>query len=252
MDQMVKNRLDKEQSFHDERFGGDDGARKAVGKYYLINRHADDKYLQIASKYCYNKKLLEYGCGSGNASEQWMKQGAQLTGIDISPEGIKKAKQKNSNSEYKAEYFVMNAEKTDFENNSFDIIVGTGIIHHLDLINSYQELRRVLKDDGHAVFIEPLGHNPFINLYRALTPQMRTEDEHPLKMKDIKLLKKYFSYVQVEYFSLFTFFAVPFRNMAMFNSIYTFFKYIDKIVLNIPFLKRYAWTVVIHASSPKD
>ena len=41
------------------------------------------------------------------------------------------------------------------------------------------EINKVLKDDGEMVFLEPLGTNPLINLYRKLTPKSRSVDEHP-------------------------------------------------------------------------
>ncbi len=249
---MNTNRLEKEQSFHDKRFfEGEDSTRKKARKYYSINRYPRNRYVEIASKYCKGKKLLEYGCGAGSESEQWLKFGAILTGIDISPEGIKKATERIANTEYSADYFVWNAESTEFRDGSFDIVVGTAIIHHLDLSNSYQELSRILTKNGHAVFFEPLGHNPFTNLYRALTPQMRTADEHPLKLKDIRLLEQYFYNVEVEYFSLFTLLAVPFRNMFFFDKLYRFLRSIDKAVFLIPLINRYAWTAIIHASNPR-
>jgi len=248
---MNKNRLQKEQSFHDKRYEGDDSVRIKASKYYSVNKHARNRYVEIVSKYCKGKKLLEYGCGTGSGSEKWLKFGAILTGIDISPEGIKKAKERIANTEYNADYFVMNAESTEFDEGSFDIVFGIGIIHHLDLLNSYQELCRILNKDGHAVLVEPLGHNPFINLYRALTPQIRTEDEHPLKMEHIRLLKQYFYNVEVEYFCLFTLLAVPFRDMFFFDKLCDFLRSIDKAVFLIPFIKRYAWITIIHASNPR-
>ena len=33
----------------------------------------------------------------------------------------------------------MNVEKTEFNDNHFDVVVGTGIIHHLDLSKIYSE-----------------------------------------------------------------------------------------------------------------
>ena len=248
---MNTNRLEKEQSFHDKRFKGDDSERKEVGKYYSVNKNQNNRYIETISKYCKGKKLLEYGCGTGRESKKWLKLGAILTGIDISPEGIKKAKEKIVNTDYNADYFVMNAERTEFPDDSFDIAVGTGIIHHLNLLISYKELYRILKKNGHAIFAEPLGHNPFINLYRALTPQMRTEDEHPLSLEDIRLLNKYFHNVEIEYFSLFTLLAVPFRNMLFFDKLCSLLRNIDKAVFLVPFIKRYAWIAIIHASNPK-
>ena len=80
---------------------------------------------------------------------------------------------------------------------------------------------------------------------------MRTEDEHPLKQKDIKLLKQYFQNVEIEYFSLFTLLAVPFRNKFFFDQLYEFLRSIDMAVFLIPFFKKYAWSVIIHASNPR-
>ena len=97
-----------------------------------------NRYMEIVYKYCRGKKLLEYGCCTGSGSEKLLKFGAILTGIDISSKGIEKAKEKIANTEYDAEYFVMNAENTDFDEDSFDIVVGSGIIHHLDLLRTYQ------------------------------------------------------------------------------------------------------------------
>ena len=43
-----------------------------------------------------------------------------------------------------------------------------------------------LPSKGNLIFIEPLGTNPIINLYRKLTPKSRSKDEHPLINKDFK------------------------------------------------------------------
>ena len=69
--------------------------------------------------------------------------GVNLTGIDISSEAINKAKKLISNSGYKANHYIMNAEKSDFSNSDFDLIVGSGILHHLDINNAYKELSRI-------------------------------------------------------------------------------------------------------------
>jgi SAM-dependent methyltransferase len=210
-----------------------------------------ERYFEVVSELCEGKNLLEYGCGTGSASKHWLELGARVTGIDISEEAIKRAKENIENSGFDADYYVMDAEDTEFDDGSFDLVVGTGILHHLDLRRSYQELSRICNTSGHVVFAEPLGHNPLISLFRLLTPKMRTRDEHPLKLKDIALLNRYFKNVEFEYFSLFTLLSVPFRNMTSFDKINDFFRVIDKAAFSIPFLGRYAWMVVIHASNPR-
>ena len=63
---MDKKRLQNEQSFHNKRFVEDDVLRSNIKKYYSINKIAQEKYYDIISKNCKNKKLLEYGCGVGD------------------------------------------------------------------------------------------------------------------------------------------------------------------------------------------
>lgn len=247
---MNTGRLKDERDFHDNRFKGTD-PRVKIGKYYSANKHLNERYIELISNYCKGKKLLEYGCGSGIGSKRWMELGAEVTGIDISPEGIKAAQGAIANTDYKAEFYVMNAEDMKFDDNKFDIIIGTAIIHHLNLSNSYKELCRVLKKDGCVVFREPLGQNPLINLYRALTPQIRTRDEHPLMMKDIELLKEYFHSVETEFFSLFTLIVVPCRNMSFYDKLCGFLRKLDVAIFRIPFMRKFAWFVLIHANNPK-
>ena len=246
-----KNRLKREKEFHDQRFGGDDSERDNTIKYYATSLEMNDRFIEIIAGYCNNKKLLEYGCGTGKDSKKWIDLGAKLTGIDISSEGVKKATKIAQKNNSDAIYLVMDAEHTEFEDGSFDVVVGSGIIHHLNLKKSYQELARILKKDGHAVFSEPLGHNPIINLYRLLTPKMRTEDEHPLKISDIKLLEEYFHDVKIEYFSLFTLIAAPFHNRLFFARLCSLLRKIDKFLFLIPFIRRYAWLIIIDVSRPK-
>src|SRR3546814_9362268 len=80
----------------------------------------------------------------------------------------------------------MNAEAMTFPDDSFDLVFGSGIIHHLDIDRAFGEIARVLRPGGRAVFIEPLGLNPAIELYRRFTPSARTPAEHPLLRRDFR------------------------------------------------------------------
>ena len=243
---MTHDRIQREKYFHNERFGSNIELRKPVSKYYSSLKSHKYYYFEVIKKYCNGKKLLEYGCGTGNQTLSWINMGAIVTGIDVSSEGIKKAKEKALKDKLEVNYFVMDAEKTSFKNNSFDIVVGTGILHHLNLNNSFSEIARILDKDGHAIFLEPLGYNPFINCFRKLTPSMRTIDEHPLRKDDLTLASEQFDYIEKRYFHLFTILAVPFRNTRMFSFILNFLTSIDNRVMSIlPGIRKYAWIVVL-------
>lgn len=49
---------------------------------------------------------------------------------------------------------------------------------------------RMLKANGKAIFIEPLGHNMFINAFRKLTSSRRTLTEKLITYDDVKLLEE--------------------------------------------------------------
>ncbi len=73
-------------------------------------------------------------------------------------------------------YLQMDAEQLAFRDQSFDLVVGEAILHHLDLERCFAKISRILQPAGVAVFIEPLGHNPVLNWYRRQTPGLRTPD----------------------------------------------------------------------------
>jgi ubiquinone/menaquinone biosynthesis C-methylase UbiE len=203
---------------------------------------------------CQNKDILEYGCGLSSYSYFLARNGAlSAKAIDISDVAIEQAREKavQEGLQDKMEFLVMDAEKLEFGQDSFDLICGNGIIHHLDLNKAYAELSRTIKPDGIVVFTEPLGHNPLINLFRKLTPG-RTEDEHPLLVQDIELAKKYFNSVETTYFYLSTLALSPFRKLSFFQQMVKFTDGLDKALFRLfPFLKKHAWMIVIILKDPK-
>ena len=73
-------------------------------------------------------------------------------------------------------------------------------MHHLDLEKAFSETCRVLRKDGVLIFREPLGTNPLFQLYRALTPSARTDDERPFTFKDLSLMRSSFHFELVEWY----------------------------------------------------
>ena len=248
---MEVDRIEREKAFHDDRFEHED-PRKKVKKYYTVVQATKARFREKIIGLCEGKRVLEIGCGRGGTTSLWYKNGASyVAGIDISPEGIKKAKQTAEEKKLPIDYFDMNAEEMTFDDNSFDVIVGTGVIHHLELEKSYAELSRLLSNDGHAIFEEPLAHNPIVNFYRFLTPKLRTPDEHPLTMADIELAKKYFHVVDPEYYQMLSLGAFLFRDTRFFGPIRNALDSLDQFLFRgIPFLRRYAWVTLLHFSSP--
>lgn len=197
------------------------------------------------------KTVLEMGSGEGYYALQFARRGAKVTAVDISPESIRilqAAADRESLDNITA--VVANAEALEFPDDTFDLVYGSAILHHLDLAVVTPEICRVLKKGGKGVFVEPLGHNPLINLYRILTPSLRTPDEHPIVMKDFKIFRQYADKVSFRSFYLTTVFAMFWRfilpSERLFKSSFLLFEKTDRLLFSvIPLLKRFARTGLI-------
>ncbi|MBI2098814.1 class I SAM-dependent methyltransferase, partial [Candidatus Uhrbacteria bacterium] len=182
--------------------------------------------------------------------------GAEVVGIDISEVGITQARKeaKKRGLADKTEFYVMDAEATTFPDNTFDVICVSGVLHHLDRTKAFKEMARILKPTGAAIAAEPLAHNPVIQLYRKMTPHLRTEfeAEHILHAKkDVELARRYFDKIEIKFFHLATIAAVPFRKTPIFNHLLALGEKIDSILLKIPLIQRQAWQMVLTFREPK-
>jgi ubiquinone/menaquinone biosynthesis C-methylase UbiE len=245
-------RYEREREFHNHAFGaGCDVRAKAVGRFYSVST-SFVWYRRRLAELSPGRHILEYGCGPGSMAFELARRGSSVTGIDISSVAIELANSKaQASATENLAFLEMNAEELTFGPDRFDLICGSAILHHLDLSKAYSELARALRPEGNAIFIEPLGHNPLINLYRKLTPHLRTADEHPLLMKDLDLAKAYFRRVQLRFFQLQTFLAVPFRNTRFIRPLRQTLDAMDQALFRIfPPARKYAWQVIIELAEP--
>ena len=99
------------------------------------------------------KTVLEIGCSVGTDLSQFAKNGAIVTGIDLTEEGIKLAKKRFEVLGLQGTLMTADAENLPFPDNSFDIVYSFGVLHHTPntkhAINN--EVFRVLKPGGKAV-----------------------------------------------------------------------------------------------------
>jgi ubiquinone/menaquinone biosynthesis C-methylase UbiE len=247
----MDQRLERERQFHNLAFG--DNTREPTAKFYSIVGRSREFYIKTIEQLGQGKEVLEYGCGTGSYAFHLGRKNSRVTGIDISDIAIAQATDAALKLGLgdRVGFRLMNAEALKLSDGSFDLICGTGILHHLDLSKAFAEIRRVLKPSGYAVFVEPLGHNPLIEIYRRLTPGMRSQDEHPLRVADLELAKDYFGEVRAHYFHLNSLAAVPFRGLRNFPQMVDALDTADDVLFRIlPFARRFAWRVVLIISKP--
>jgi len=224
-------------------------------KFYSITRSSDDFVQGWIFEKGKGKKLLDYCCGNGGHSILLAKNGVYAVGIDISRTSIENAKSEavKQGVAPQTKFLVMDAEATDFSDNTFDAAACLGVLHHLDTDKAFKELARITKPEGQVICNEPIAYNPLFQLYRKLTPQLRTEWEmhHILSKKDIEKAKTYFGKVEMRFFHLATLGAVPFRNTPLFKPILKLAEVVDTVLLRIPLVQWLSWQIVFILSEPK-
>jgi SAM-dependent methyltransferase len=253
----TRKRIERE--FHNARFDTvESDNRTRLDKWYHAAcagmRAQDERVLQSVR----GARALEYGCADGRLSlleRDFARAARQFHGIDISDRAIEHARETAARlGHHHCRFDVMDAEQLAFDDGAFDVVYGRGILHHLDLERAFLEIQRVLAPGGSAIFYEPMGHNPLINRFRQLTPDLRTPDEHPLLVRDFELARHYFARVETRYFGLTTLGAVAitqdgprvearssFASLALMRAC----EAVDDWVLQLPGVGPNAWMVLL-------
>ncbi|PIP81583.1 MAG: hypothetical protein CO113_14190 [Elusimicrobia bacterium CG_4_9_14_3_um_filter_62_55] len=270
MEKLMKDRKEEEAAFHDrvrddrveQRWSPEaetatqDNPLWSNFKYYAIERKSLDFYRNWLTTNVKNKKVLDFGCGNGEESIFVAKAGGFPTGIDISETAVSNSRKQAlaSGVDEQTTFALADGESLQFANDTFDLAMEYGVLHHIDLDKAMAEIARVLKPSGKMICTEALGHNPIIHLYRKLTPTIRTEWEvdHILRKKQFKIFDKYFGKIEMRFFHLATLAAVPFRRIPfVFRPLLRTLESVDALLLSLPWVKWQAWQTVFILSDPK-
>jgi len=241
-----------------KRLSDDEFEKKYSNKRVYKVSDLSFKYLEkILIQHGKGKVCLDYCCGLGNTSKNLYRYGAtKVFGIDIAENEVKTARKAVEEAGFDSTGIIVgDAENTPFNQDQFDLAACIGVLHHLDCNKAFPELYRILKPGGKIIAFEALGYNPIIQLYRKLTPHLRTdwEKDHILTMKELKLAKQIFGNknVKVKYFHLFTLISLPFTNMFFFKPLLRFLELLDRIILKIPGVQLMAWQMVFTIEKSK-
>ena len=256
---MSKNTVQNEKDWHNKYYADgkypEDTIRGPLLKFYIATEYPNKifKNMQRVS----NLKVLDIGCGRGlEKAKGFISRNCSYTGIDISESCINANKKDASDQNLNAIYLVEDAnEISSLKNNKYDLIIITGTLHHLELKKALPTIRSLTKEEtGIVLMFEPMGTNFFINIFRLLTPNLRSPDEHPLTFKDINLIRKYFSHTNYELHTItslltFPFGFIKFKPIKKIGIILSLlFGKFDRYVLGkLPIINLLSWSVIIRA-----
>ena len=106
--------------------------RNIVIKYFAIKSNS----LKVLK----GLKILDVGCGGGISSEPFARMGAKVTGIDLSSELIRVAKQHSIKMNLNIEYLHRNIKTIVDENKKYDVVVALELLEHVNNLSNFCEL----------------------------------------------------------------------------------------------------------------
>ncbi len=202
-------------------------------------------------------ELLSYGCGQGANALRLAHLGFRVSGFDISDGNVGVANMLAEKYGYadRTAFTVQAAEALEYPSDSFDVVAGDNVLHHVDLEKAIPELHRVLKPGGVALFKDSL-QTPFRDRIRSNPPvtwilpvgvknRVRgthyrdTDDERPLNDGDFEIFRRHFPNTE----------AVKFRVLAVFGGVINNRPLLERcdyyMFKVLPFLRRFGDNVVV-------
>lgn len=217
------------------------------------------------------KRLLDVGCGLGEASVYFAMCGADVTATDLSPGMLAHTQALAAANQVTLTTVLSSSESFDVADGArFDIVYIGNALHHVDIPRTMAQLVAHLADDGVFVSWDPVAYNPLINIYRRIATAVRTADEHPLTLADIRQIRSHFATSTTRYFWLFTLTVFVLMVLQRRNPnrerfwktvvdegdrwawIYLPLERLDHWVLRwLPFLRPLCWNVVVVGRNPR-
>lgn len=173
------------------------------------------KILQFAD--LRDQEVLEIGCGDGRITSQLVGKAKRLVAIDPSPLNIAEAKENMESVGLR----IGSGECLEFPNESFDVILFALSLHHQDSRVTLREAKRVLRDHGRVVILEPVNDgeieqvcNLFQDETQVLQDALRAIDASDFEVERSEVFYTYWEFENEHelYEWLFTYYQKSFDN----------------------------------------
>jgi SAM-dependent methyltransferase len=195
----------REEAFHDAWASEEDVHQIDVHRANEACTAPELRYIHQRLGDLRGKRVLDIGSGLGETCVYFALRGAQVTALDISARmlDLTAALAKRYQVSLRTHHADLNSLRLA-PSERYDIIHAANVLHHVDLDRAVPEMLAHLEPQGTFVSWDPLAYNPVINLYRRIATQVRTEDEHPLRRRDVQSITRLFRRVETRWYWLST------------------------------------------------
>lgn len=203
------------------------------------------------------RKVLEIGFGTG-AHLAWLaRRGAIVTGVDISPERVRAAKDLMESEGLSGNVSVMCQDimATDLPEEAFDIIYGHDILMYMggDYPPFAQKAYSMLKEGGKLIVVEALDNHPAARIYRNIfAPREFRYFTRYFNIAGLSAFRSGYRRMTSEFFYILAPLAFIWKNWITSKTMFDIFErsltMVDKRALKkFPALEKYCWRVVFEA-----
>jgi ubiquinone/menaquinone biosynthesis C-methylase UbiE len=135
-------------------------------------------------------RVLDLGCGDGECTSLVASHGGDVAALDISLDLLAMARTRVVLDGYSRSVRPLcgSVHSIPMTSDSVDVVFGMAVLHHVDLKLAAQEVYRVLKPGGRAIFVEPIRNSKTLAAIRRLIPYRQPDIspfERPLRFDEI-------------------------------------------------------------------
>ena len=209
----LTDRQRREVEYHEQH------ARDLAGDYQQIDyelvtasrrrwwNQAWSMYDELLRRPLAGRRALVVGCGFGDDCFRLAKAGAEVHGFDLSPALLEVGRGVARREGMDIAFREMPAERLDYPDDHFDLIVARDILHHVEIPAALAELRRVARPGARMLVnevythsaVDRIRHSRFVRevlyerMVRLVYGERRpyiTADERKMDERDMRLVRE--------------------------------------------------------------